>query len=214
MILSWVYRILGRIQAFFLKSRLDRQLEEELATHIELATEEYLRAGMNPDAARRQALLKIGSRDAALELHRDTRGIPIFDRLLQDLRYAARMFRNNPLFVLTAVLSLAIGIGANTAIFTVVNTVLLHPLPYPDSHRIVNITRQGGGTNSIPMFTYWEQHNPGFEDLTAYQIGASLSRAGINMTGGDQPELVQAIRASRNYFRLFGANPVLGRTFS
>jgi len=138
----------------------------------------------------------------------------MIENLFQDLRYTVRTFRSNPLFVLTALLSLAIGIGANTAIFTVVNTVLLHPLPYPDSDRIVTITRKGGGNNSVPMFSYWERNNPGFEDLSAFQTGASASRAAINLSGGDQPELVQPIRASRNYFRLFGARPILGRTFT
>src|SRR5439155_10246835 len=119
------------------------------------------------------------------------------------------MLAKNPGFTAVAVLTLGLGIGANTAIFTVVNTVLLHPLPYPDADRMVNITRQDGGTDSLPMFSYWQQNNPGFEDLAAYDDGASS----INL-GGDQPELVQALKVSLNYFRLFGANPILGRTFT
>jgi len=106
--------------------------------------------------------------------------------------------------------TLALGIGANTALFTVINTVLLHPLPYPESGRIVNITRRGGGTDSVPMFTYWQQNNSLFEDLAAYDFIGS----GLNLSGGDRPELVQGLHVSRNYFRLFGAKPILGRTFS
>jgi predicted permease len=130
--------------------------------------------------------------------------------LLQDVRYGLRMLARNPGFAAVAVLTLALGIGANTALFTVVNTVLLHPLPYPDSGRIVNITRRGGGTVSVPMFTFWQQSNSLLEDLTAYDF---VSQA-FNLSGGDRPELVQGLKVSRNYFRLLGANPVLGRTFT
>jgi predicted permease len=130
--------------------------------------------------------------------------------LLQDLRFGLRTLAKNPGFTAVAVLTLALGIGANTAMFTVVNTVLLHPLPYPDSGRIVNIARQGGGTISIPMFSYWQQSNRAFEDLSAYDFAGM----GLNLSGGDRPELVQGIHVSRNYFRLFGANPILGRTFT
>jgi predicted permease len=128
---------------------------------------------------------------------------------LSDLRHSLRILRQSPSFAIAAVAALAIGIAANTAIFTVVNTVILRPLPFADSDRIVNIGRPGGRTAAIPMFTYWEQHNPGFEDLSAYLPGSSM-----NLNSGDTPEVVAAMRSSRNYFRLFGANPILGRTFT
>jgi predicted permease len=130
--------------------------------------------------------------------------------LLQDLRQGSRVFVKSPGFTLAVLATLALGIGANTALFTVINTVLLHPLPYPESGRIVNITRRGGGTDSVPMFTYWQQNNSLFEDLAAYDFIGS----GLNLSGGDRPELVQGLHVSRNYFRLFGAKPILGRTFS
>jgi len=133
--------------------------------------------------------------------------------LLCDLRYGLRQLRRSPGFTAVAVLTLALGIGATTAIFTVVDTVLLRPLPYPDSGRIVNIGRFDSGgdySNNPPMFAFWQQNNPGFEDLAAY-LGAASS---VNLGGGDRPELVQALKVSRNYFRLFGAAPILGRTFS
>jgi predicted permease len=130
--------------------------------------------------------------------------------LLQDLRQGSRVFVKSPGFTLAVLATLALGIGANTALFTVINTVLLHPLPYPESGRIVNITRRGGGTDSVPMFTYWQQNNSLFEDLAAYDFIGS----GLNLSGGDRPELVQGLHVSRNYFRLFGAKPILGRTFT
>src|SRR5271166_2514224 len=103
------------------------------------------------------------------------------ESLLHDLKHSLRILRQNPSFTITAVVALAIGIAANTAIFAVVNAVILRPLPYADSSRIVNIgVRGGGGNASIPMFNYWEQHNPGFEDLAAY-----LPESSMNLNGGD-----------------------------
>jgi predicted permease len=129
---------------------------------------------------------------------------------LQDVRYGIRMLAKNPSFTLMAALTLTLGIGATTATFTVVNAVLFHPLPYPNSGRIVDILRQDGTANSLPMFAYWQQNTPCFDDLAAYGTGASS----VNLRGGDRPELVQALKVSVSYFRLFGANAVLGRTFT
>ena len=126
-----------------------------------------------------------------------------------DLRLAGRVLWKTPAFSLVAILALALGIGANTAIFTVVNTVLLHPLPYPDSGRIVNITRLEGGDISPPMFNYWRENDTGLDDLTAFDEGAAARNL-----GGDRPELVQTLRVSRNFFRLFSAHPIIGRTFT
>src|SRR5438552_7332717 len=131
--------------------------------------------------------------------------------LLQDLRYGLRTLAKSPGFTAVAVVTLALGIGANTAIFTVINTMLLQALPYPDSGRIVNITGRAGGDASVPMFAYWEQNNPGFDDLAGY---TNQAYPGINLSGNGGPELVEARKVSRNYFGLFGASPMLGRMFS
>jgi predicted permease len=135
-------------------------------------------------------------------------GRQFFEAAARDLRFGLRMLRKSPGFTFVAIVTLTLGIGANTAIFTVVNTVLLHPLPYPHSDRMVNISRPSAGT-AIPMFKYWEQNNPGFEDLSAYEGGI-----GMNLESSAWPELLQVTKASRDYFRLFGAIPILGRTFS
>jgi hypothetical protein len=132
------------------------------------------------------------------------------EEFLQDVRYGLRVLLRNPGFTTMAALTLILGIGATTAIFTVVNAVLFHPLPYPNSDRIVEVLRQNGTANSFPMFAYWQQSNPCFDDLAGYSTRASS----VNLRGGDRPELVQALKVSVSYFRLFGANPVLGRTFT
>lgn len=125
------------------------------------------------------------------------------ESLLRDLKHSLRILTKNRSFTISAVAALALGIGANTAIFTVVNTVILNPLPYPDADQIISIARLGGGSLNQPTFEYLEKNNPGFEDLAAYQGGASM-----NLTGGDRPERVNVISASPNYFRLFGTNPI------
>jgi putative ABC transport system permease protein len=129
--------------------------------------------------------------------------------LMSDLRFTIRVLLKSPAFAITTLTALVLGIGANTAIFTLVHTTLIRQLPYPDSDRIVSIARQGGGRASVPMFKFWEENNPGFEDLTAYQAATNGS---LNVE--ERTVSVEVIRASRNYFRLFGAAPVLGRTFT
>ncbi len=134
------------------------------------------------------------------------------DTLVADLRYASRMLRNSPGFTAIAVAALALGIGANTAIFTVVNAVLLQPLPYTQPDQIVRLGRKFpsgiGYSNSIPKFMAWRQNHV-FEATALY----GQSGAGLNLGAGDRPEAVKALRVSRDYFRVFGASPMLGRTF-
>jgi len=134
--------------------------------------------------------------------------------LLQDIRYAFRTLRRSPGFAATAIAALALGIGANTAIFTVVNTVLLQPLSYPDPDRLVQlelISPQGSGNvTSIPKFNIWREQTQVFQDTSAYDQGGP----GINLTGGDRPEQLKGIHVSSSFFQLFGARIVAGRTFS
>jgi putative ABC transport system permease protein len=129
--------------------------------------------------------------------------------LLGDLKFALRGVCKNLTFALTAVVTLALGIGANSAIFTVVNAVLLQPLPYPDADRVVLIGRRGGGEVPEPVFTFWEENNPGFRDLTA-----CTGQVAMNLNTGQRAEVVSAVATSRNYFRLFEANPIIGRTYN
>jgi len=145
--------------------------------------------------------------------------------LLQDLRYALRMLRKYPGFTAVAVLTLALGIGANTAIFTVVNAVLLRPLGYPEPDRIVQLGWTLENTQAevvwIPMFMFWREQTQLLQDFALYQsdegpVGTSMlpKLPGINLTGGDQPERLRGMRVSADYFRLFGAPVEIGRTFT
>jgi putative ABC transport system permease protein len=136
------------------------------------------------------------------------------ETLIADLKQAFRMFRQSPGFTATAVSALALGIGANTAIFSVINTVLLMPLPFPAPDRIVvlmNSSPQGSGpAASVPKYNLWRRQTSVLEDIAAYDTGGP----GLNLSGGDRPEQLKGIHVSYEFFHLFGATPVLGRTFT
>lgn len=135
-------------------------------------------------------------------------------RLLSDLRYAARTLRRNPDFAVMAIAVLALGIGASTAIFSVVNKVLLEPLPYPDPDRLVQLmtTSPTGDQSvvSIPKFINWRDNTSVFQEMAAYDVGG----LGISLTEVEFPETLKAARVSADYFRLFGAQVAIGRAFS
>ena len=137
-----------------------------------------------------------------------------FENLLQDIRYAFRMLRRSPGFTATAIAALALGIGANTAIFTVVNTVLLQPLAYPQPDRLVQLELSSAGGNgnvtSIPKYTIWREQTQLFQDVAAYDGGGP----GVNLTGGDRPEQLKGVHVSASFFPLFGASMTVGRAFS
>ena len=134
--------------------------------------------------------------------------------LTADIKHAFRMFRQNPAFTATAISALALGIGANTAIFSVINAVILKPLPFPDAGRIVvlmNSSPQGSGpAASVPKFNVWRKQTQALDDVAAYDTGGP----GLNLSGGDRPEQLKGIHVSQAFFHLFGARTILGRTFT
>lgn len=153
---SWLdslRRTMARVGAFFRKEPLDRELEEEVASHIAMATEDNLRNGMSPEEARRKAMVKFGGVEQAKERQRDSRGLPWLETLLQDLRYTVRTLGRDRGFATIAILILALGIGANVVVFSVVNTILLRPLPFYDPSRLVWIApREGEWTVGLNLF--------------------------------------------------------------
>lgn len=207
---------LNRLLALFRRSPLDRDLDDEMAAHLELAIEEHLERGLAPAEARRQALLRFGGPQQAKEQHRHARGLPFLETLIQDLRFASRMLRKSPGFTSVAVLTLALGIGANTAIFSVVYAVLLKSLPYPQADRLVVLyenvrlpTYQNDRNEVSPgNLSDWTKQNSVFQNVAAY------SNRSFNLTGMGEPLRVEGELVSANFFSTLEVEPPLGRAFA
>jgi predicted permease len=210
---GWIRQSLQRLGSFFRRDQLDQEFDAEVTAHLELAIETNLKRGMPPEEARRVALIHFGGMQQAKEQHRDTRGLPFLQVLLQDLRFGLRMLRKNPGFAATAVLVLALGIGANTALFSVVNGVLLRPLPYPNPHELVVLRESkpnfATGSVSYPNFLDWQKDNHTFSSMAVMRG----NRAFI-LTGRGEPEQLNAIFVSSGFFTQLGVNPIQGRMFA
>ena len=184
------------------KQREERELEKEVRGYELLLADENIRAGMNPEEARRQARLDLGGVEQVKEQVREIRAGHLLEMLGCDLHYAARMMRRNPVFTTTAVLTLALGIGANTAVFSVVNAVLLRPLPYPDSDRLVQIwsanpkANRWGMWTAYPRFEDWRRENTVFEEMATARTWV------ISLKGGDHPESLFGVITSSQIFQL------------
>ena len=207
-----------RLRSLFQREKLDSELHAEMTTHLELATEENIQKGMSPEEARRQALLRFGGVEQSKEEQRESRTLPTLDELQQDLRYAFRAFRRDRGFTAIAVLILALGIGANIAVFSVVNTILLRPLPFPDSKQLIFIAGADGksGMSSITYssdaYREYKQQNQSLEDVTGYFAFSGSNNVKLTHYGDSLP--VSGIMVVPNFFPTLGVQPVLGRSFA
>jgi len=206
--------LLSRFKGLFQINRLERDLDDELRAHIEMRTQDNLASGMSPGEARYDAQRRFGNSTLMKE---DTRAMDIIgwiETTGQNLRYAARMLRRSPGFTLVSILTLALGIGANVAIFTVVDAVLLQPLPFPHPEQLVRVYDDVRNSNthdvgmSVPELWDLRDHSGVFQDISV------LFPADANLTGGDHPERIEFLGTSPNYFTLLGARPQLGRVFT
>jgi predicted permease len=206
---GWLLRLGG----MFGKERRDRELVSELESHLQLHIEDNLRSGMSPEEARRNALIKLGGIEQTKENYGDRRGLPLLETLLQDLRFGVRMLRKNPGFTTVAVLTLALGIGANTAIFSLVNAVLFRPLPVKAPHELVNVynASQGDLLEHVPLaypdYADYRDNNTSFAGL----LGFAPNFLALERNG--ESEMITAEAVSANYFDVLGVKPVLGNTF-
>ena len=195
------------------KDRVDRDLGEELNSYVQLLTEKKMKEGMNEEEARRAAMLEVGGVEQVKEEVRANRAGFSLDTLFQDLRYGFRSLRKKPGFTATAVIALALGIGANTTIFSVINAVLLRSLAYRDPGSIVMVwersLRGGRAQNSVSPanFLDWKKQSSSFA-----QIAASWDTR-LNLTSGGEPEEIQIQKVSADFFPVLGVQPELGRAF-
>jgi predicted permease len=192
--------------------RLLSDLDQEIREHIELATQENIDRGMTLEEARYAALRKFGNVTRAKEDARDVWTMVWLDQLAQDIRYALRQLRRSPGFTIVAILTLAVGIGANTTLFSVVNGVLLNPLPYPHSEQLVSLAEK------LPPFPHFAISYPNFLDWTrlnrSFQALAAYRQSDFNLSGSGEAQRVKAMEVSAGFFPLLSVQPLIGRNFS
>ena len=204
-----------RLFRIFHRDRFEDAMADEMRFHLDARIADLARSGVPRDRAERQARLEFGGVERAKEECRQTRGVRALDEIRQDFRFAMRMFLRNKAFTLTAVSALALGIGATTAVFSVVKTVLLDPLPYRGADRMVQLlivtVASGRAPNaSVPKFAVWRDQTSVFEDVAGYNPRAP----GVNLTGEGDPYPIRSVPVAADYFRLFGVPVVKGRTFT
>ncbi|MGC1106636.1 MAG: ABC transporter permease [Candidatus Acidiferrales bacterium] len=223
--MNWLHQIVFRLRAVLGKRKRDRVLDEELQTHLALLVEQNVARGMSLEAARREAKLSLGGADQIKESVHDHRGLPFLETFIQDLRFALRMLRKSPGFTAVAVLTLALGIGANTAIFSLINAVLLRTLPAAHPHELVLFSETPmGGANSGEQtghwmffsndnYTYFRDHSESFKEMCAFQSG--WTNLNLRLVGTSaRPEVAHGRVVSGNFFSLLGLNPSAGRLFT
>ena len=209
-------RLFRRMTSWSTAARDEERLRAEFEEHIVMQTAENLRAGLSPIEARRQAALKFGSVEAIKDAYRDQRGLPFLETLSSDTRHALRGLRRAPAFAAVVILTLALGIGANAAIFAVIDSILIRPLPYPQAEALVGVWHTAPGVPGVPStigctpsmyFTYREE-NKTFEHFGVWRSGDA------SVTGVAEPELLRALLVTYGVLDAAGVKPVLGRWFS
>src|SRR5256714_11043325 len=211
--MRWFYKLRLRFRSLFRKEHAEKELSDELRFHLEKLSEEKVARGMTKEEARYAALRELGGVEQTKEECRDMRRVNYIESFVQDVRYGLRMLAKNPGFTTVAVIALALGIGANTAIFSVVNTVLLRPLPYKAPERLVMVweenSKQGypQDTPAAANYVDWRDQNHVFAAM------AAITEISFNLTGIGDPERIDGQRVSASLFPLLGVEPQLGRAF-
>jgi putative ABC transport system permease protein len=212
--LAWIKSIFYRARAAWSLGKVDQEFTDELQAHLDLLIEENIQRGLEPEDARRAAQIRLGGMTQLTETNRELRGLPMIETFWQDTRFATRMLRKNPGFTAIAGLTLALGIGANTAIFSVVYATLFKPLPYPHSEQLFNVFQQQTKDTSIQ--TGWSYAN--LEDLrrqsTAFVELAGAQQHQLTLTGRGEPSVINTSVVTPELFYLFEVQPIAGRQFT
>jgi putative ABC transport system permease protein len=202
-------------RALFHREETERDLDEEIRLHLELETERLMQDGVPPEEARRRARVAFGGIEVVKEAHRDGRGVRWLQDAVADARFALRAYRRNPILTATAIITLMLGIGANTAIFSAVNAVILRPLPFPNPDRLVMISEDNPEKEwqrqvAAPAnYLDWKERVNAFQDVAAYTPGG-----GSTLDAGGHPMRVRVRAVTGNYFSVLQVNPKLGRVFT
>ncbi|PYR75860.1 MAG: hypothetical protein DMF86_14185 [Acidobacteria bacterium] len=214
---EWLHRLAGTL----LRRRCDTDLEEELRLHLEMAREDARSRGLEPADAVRAAQVKTGAASQAMDALRDQRGLPWLDDLARDVSHGLRTLRRTPVFTAVALLTLALGIGANTAIFSIVNGVILRPLDYPKPAQLMFVTTEfpelGLTRNPLSVQEYLEfrQINQSFAAVGAYRTtGGAYTTGEVNLTAGGRPLRVRSISVDAGLLSTLGVQPAQGRLFT
>ncbi len=207
-------RIKSALMTMLHKQQVESELDMEIRSYVDALAHEKVERGVSPKEARRQVLTECGGLEQVKQAVRDQRAGTSLELFFQDVRFGLRQLCHHPGFTLSAVAALALGIGANTAIFSVVNTVLLTPLTYPNAQRMVDFLAHTSGLannlHSIPEFHFFERQTSLFKEVVGYDNAGP----GFNLTGGSHPEQIHGIHVTEGYFRVYGAPVELGRTFT
>ncbi|MBO0863047.1 MAG: ABC transporter permease, partial [Chloracidobacterium sp.] len=208
--MEWFNLLMARLRAMFRRESVLRDIEEELRVHVEMETETNIKRGMPPDEARATAMKSFGRLSRHTERGYDIRGGGWLETLWQDLRYSLRMMLKNPIFTLIAVLTLALGIGANTAIFSVVNALVFNPLPYPEPQQLVWVTHVFRGNEMIGLSAYrtYQTQSKTFDGLAAFDVDTRI------LTVQDESVPINFVQATASLFPTLGVAPRLGRAFT
>jgi len=211
--MDMVRTLLSRVAAIFRARPLDASLDEELRAHIDMAAEEHVRRGVPEHEARRLALREFGGVTQAREAYRVQRGLPLLDQIRRDVRYGIFQLYKSPGFTLTAILTLALGVGANTTVFSMINGLLLRPLPVPQSNRLAVVAMNVGGPN--PSYSFPE---PIFRTLerrhTAFSTVFAFDRSPFEVKSGAANEIIFGQYVSGSFFNALQTPPLLGRTLN
>ena len=203
-----------RLTAIFSQQQRDRELSEEVEVHLEMRAAELREQGLDSDGARAAARREFGGIEQMKEAYRDRRGVPWIEGLAKDARYGLRGLRRNPAFTLAAVLSLALGIGANTAIFSFVDTLMLRMLPVEKPEQLVNLYRTGGwgkGYASYPLYLEFRKHTDLFAGVFARSFAAKVR---FDAGRSNSVQYVEREYVTGNYFDVLGVKPAIGRLFT
>lgn len=211
---NWLQTLRLRLRSLFRRDAVERELDEELRDHLERKTAQYVASGLSPEDARRSALRDMDGLEFRKEQCRDARRVNFVDNLLRDFRHSARSLRKSPGFTLIAVLILTLGIGANVAIFSMVNALLLHPYDYPDLDRLVLVWETRGVDTGVDYRDLAPADADAFRSASSFTALATYRYADLNLSISGNAEPVRVSRISSNLFPLLGVAPILGASFT